>query len=288
MASPVELGILRAMQSAAAAEAIEKNKAQYLAAMQAKEAELAAECEELTKQLASMRAQPEPPPAAPPPPPSGAASAMADIASMMREMPTEALADMLAKLRANRGADTSSAGGGPTTTAVASALPPSLQLGAGEATALVDILSMMRDLPTPALAELLESLRGNPSTTSRPLALELEEQIRGERLTRAPPPATAAAAARQPPARGADIVPSPTSREKALQSGRAKLLRSILLPYLSQCAPEEVPQLDRMLLRVVGKDADLTEEELFEDLEVAFGKPIELDPHARDPLREQY
>ena len=233
MSSPVEIGILRAMQSAAAAEAIENNKAQYLAAMQAKEAELAAECEELTQRLASMRTKEAEPPAAP----QGAASAMADIASMMREMPTEALADMLAKLRANRGATDDN----PTTT-VASSLPASLQLGAGEATALVEILSMMRELPTPALAELLESLRGNPSSTARPLALELEDQIRDERSARAP---TSPA---RPPSSGAEVVPAAPSREKALQSGRAKLLRSILLPYLQNYAPNEVPQLDRMLL----------------------------------------
>ena len=274
MSSPVEIGILRAMQSAAAAEAIEKNKAQYLAAMQAKEAELAKECEELTQRLASMRTEAEPP--APPPPPSGAASAMADIASMMREMPTEALADMLAKLRANRGATDDN----PTTT-VASSLPASLQLGAGEATALVEILSMMRELPTPALATLLESLRGNPSSTARPLALELEDQIRDERSARAP---TSPA---RPPSSGAEVVPAAPSREKALQSGRAKLLRSILLPYLQNYAPNEVPQLDRMLLRVVGPNADLSEEDLFEDLEVAFGKPIDIDPHSREPLRDR-
>ncbi len=271
MSSPVEIGILRAMQSAAAAEAIEKNKAQYLAAMQAKEAELAAECEELTQRLASMRTKEAEPPA-----PSGAASAMADIASMMREMPTEALADMLAKLRANRGATDDN----PTTT-VASSLPASLQLGAGEATALVEILSMMRELPTPALAELLESLRGNPSSTARPLALELEDQIRDERSARAP---TSPA---RPPSSGAEVVPAAPSREKALQSGRAKLLRSILLPYLQNYAPNEVPQLDRMLLRVVGPNADLSEEDLFEDLEVAFGKPIDIDPHSREPLRDR-
>jgi len=34
-----------------------------------------------------------------------------------------------------------------------------------------------------------------------------------------------------------------------------------------------------MVLRVVGSNADLTEEELFEDLEVAFGAKVDIDPH---------
>ena len=57
------------------------------------------------------------------------------------------------------------------------------------------------------------------------------------------------------------------------------LLRSILQPFLTRHAPDELHQLDAMVLRVVGRDADLTEEELFEDLEIAFNAKIDLDPH---------
>ena len=35
----------------------------------------------------------------------------------------------------------------------------------------------------------------------------------------------------------------------------------------------------RVVARVVGRNADLTEDELFEDLEVAYGVEVPLDPH---------
>jgi len=90
-------------------------------------------------------------------------------------------------------------------------------------------------------------------------------------------PAQLPAARRQTAPQG--VVPPPVSNDKALHSGRAHLLRSILLPYLRKHAPDEIEQVEVMVLRVVGSNADLTEEELFEDLEVAFGAKVDIDPH---------
>jgi hypothetical protein len=187
MASAVELGILRAVLAAAAAEDVEKEKAAHIEAMERKEAELVAEVAALTSRLAALARKENMPP------PRGSATA------------------------------------------------PAIE-------------------PAP------------------PVVLEA--------------PATAR-------------LPAPPVHDKALSGGRAKLLRSILTPYLNkvacpgasaiplpltlagvclfdvraQHAPDEANNVDAMILRVVGREADLTEEELFEDLEVAYGVRVDLDPH---------
>jgi len=114
--------------------------------------------------------------------------------------------------------------------------------------------------------------------TSRLAALARKENM--------PPPrgsATAPAIEPAPPvvleAPATARLPAPPVHDKALSGGRAKLLRSILTPYLNKHAPDEANNVDAMILRVVGREADLTEEELFEDLEVAYGVRVDLDPH---------
>ena len=70
------------------------------------------------------------------------------------------------------------------------------------------------------------------------------------------------------------------------ESGRAKLLRSILTAYFTKHAPEGLARVEDLVARVV-RGALLTEDgrvageaELFEKLEAKYGAKVDLDPQA--------
>lgn len=140
------------------------------------------------------------------------------------------------------------------------AAPASSTTTASSATAASELEELTRLLA--AVASRREGTRSAAPSPAAPLPAASPPAI----PTAAPPPA----AAPRPP------------RDDAVDGEQAQMLRSILLPYLLKHAPEEVQQLDAMVLRVVGREADLTAEELFEDLSVAYGADVELIPNIED------
>ena len=208
-----------------------------LAQLQASEAKLAAEVEALQLQLAL----PAPRPAA---------------STVMQEMPTEALAELLAN---QTGSSSSS-----------SALPPSLNLSASEASALMEVMAGLKDLPTPALAHLLARMREQPggasraalpgaAPASRPLESFYPPQVSTDSLGAAVPP-----------------------HHPAMRSGRARLLRSVLIHFFQKHHQEAVPQVDELVWRVVGDGAVWSEQELIAKLEARYGARMDLDPDGDD------
>ena len=213
------------------------------------------------------------------------ASALVDVMAMLDEAPTEALVEILGRLRASNnsaGATRQAAGG-------------SLNLQGGEATALVEIMSMMESAPLEVLADILSKLRTNSLTTipkapglqfssSAATAQPVEEEDddddddEAEEEAAAMPPVASAAARLEHAA--------------AMQRGRARLLRHILLCYFQRHAPEGVHKVEALVARVVGGPptevegvgvvggALWSEAELFTKLEAKYGKRVDLDPHS--------
>ena len=229
-----------------------------LAQLEAAEAKLAAEVEVMQLQLT-------PPPAS---------SAMIDIAARMQEMPTEALADMLAKLDRRQPIRTSAAAPlalSSSSSSISSPLPPSLNLATGEASALVEVMAGMKDLPTPALVDLLARLKGKPgSTPPRPLEIREQHNPRAGQMRTGAPAADKQQAS------------APSGRHPAMRSGRAKLLRSVLTHFFEKHHTEAVPQVDELVWRVVGDEAVWSEQELIAKLEARYGVRMDLDPHDED------
>ena len=233
-----------------------------LAQLEAAEAKLTAEVEAMQLQLAP-----------PPPPPAG--SAMIDIATRMQEMPTEALAEMLARLDQRQQQPTHTSAAAPlaprssSSGFLSSPLPPSLNLAAGEASALVEVLAGMKDLPTPALADLLARLKGQPSTATPARPLEIKEQH-----NQVGTGTESLGNARQATA--------PPGRHPAMHSGRARLLRSVLTPFFEKHHKDAVPQVDELVWLVEGDEAVWSEKELIAKLEARYGARMDLDPHGED------
>jgi hypothetical protein len=279
MASPVELGILNAVLHAAAAQAAERaDKIQEVTSaafdedfdkrdlpmlisfMEEEEARLASEVDALRLKLAN-RSAPKP---APKPQRQAAASAQDAHTSaqeaMMKQLPTEHLARILAELRGQTASSQVPMEPPPARPLSHRSLPPSISLAPGETTALVDILAMMREMPTPALAEFLTTLRG----VSRGGGSRLE-------LTNTEVPQPHAPMAVPPP-------PSPS----VLQSGRAQLLRAILLNFFTKHQPSALHTVEQLCGLVVGDGAIWTEGELFQKLEARYGVRVDIDPHGHD------
>lgn len=284
MASPVEIGILRAMQGAAAARDVEASKERQLAAMMAQERQLAAEVETLTERLAATRTGGsevvEQIPAAQAQAaqvlPTEAASAMVDIAAMMQTMPTEALAGLLARLRASNNAAVSTTASSPNRSVARAPTAIPSSLNPGEATALVDIMGMMRDMPTPALADLLQRLRALPGAAAAPAPRELSG---GPPRVEAPEGPQLA----MPPREAPKTAAPPIASAAAMRSGRARLLRSILVAFFMKHDAQRLEDVEELVAHVVGDSVKWADEdELFEDLEVEYGVPFDLDPHDRD------
>ena len=233
-----------------------------LAQLKAAEAKLTAEVEAMQLQLA-------------PPPSRPAASAMIDLAARMQEMPTEALAEMLANQMGRRQGQpihTSVADPLPPSSCsssfISSPLPPSLNLAAGEASALVEVMAGLKDLPTPALVDLLARMKGQPGSASaaappRPLESFYPPQVSTDSLS---------LGAAAPP------------HHPAMRSGRARLLRSVLTHFFQKHHEEAVPQVDELVWRVVGDGAVWSEQELIAKLEARYGARMDLDPdgHGED------
>ena len=174
----------------------------------------------------------------------------------MQEMPTEALAELLAN---QTGSSSSS-----------SALPPSLNLSASEASALMEVMAGLKDLPTPALAHLLARMREQPdgasraalpgaAPASRPLESFYPPQVSTDSLGAAAPP-----------------------HHPAMRTGRARLLRSVLVHFFQKHHQEAVPQVDELVWRVVGDRAVWSEQELIAKLEARYGARMDLDPDGDD------
>ena len=204
-----------------------------LAQLQASEAKLAAEVEALQLQLAL----PAPRPAA---------------STVMQEMPTEALAELLAN---QTGSSSSS-----------SALPPSLNLSASEASALMEVMAGLKDLPTPALAHLLARMREQPGSASRAALPGAAPASRPLESFYPPQVSTDSLGAAAPP------------HHPAMRTGRARLLRSVLVHFFQKHHQEAVPQVDELVWRVVGDRAVWSEQELIAKLEARYGARMDLDP----------
>jgi len=239
-------------------------KQRMLKVLEEQEARLAKEVEALRLRVASKSVS------KPCLPARSDASTAVEIASMMQQMPTEALASMLGRLR-KEAATPTEATSLSSRAPDATSLPSSLTLASGEATALVDIMAMMKDMPTPALAELLASLQGRPNAASP--RLELEEHTGsklgsklGSELAAAPP--VAKAATRRP-------VPSAA----ALRSGRAQLLRAILVNFFTKHQPNALHTVDKLVQLVVVENA-MSESELFAQLEARYDARVDIDPHS--------
>ena len=228
-----------------------------LAQLKAAEAKLTAEVEAMQLQLA-------------PPPSRPAASAMIDLAARMQEMPTEALAEMLANQMGRRQGQpihTSVADPLPPSSCsssfISSPLPPSLNLAAGEASALVEVMAGLKDLPTPALVDLLARMKGQPGSASSAAPLPLESfyppRVSTDSLGAAAPP-----------------------HHPAMRSGRARLLRSVLTNFFQKHHKEAVPSVDELVWRVVGDGAVWSEQELIAKLEARYGARMDLDPDGED------
>ena len=208
-----------------------------LAQLQASEAKLAAEVEALQLQLAL----PAPRPAA---------------STVMQEMPTEALAELLAN---QTGSSSSS-----------SALPPSLNLSASEASALMEVMAGLKDLPTPALAHLLAQMREQPDSASRAALPGAAPASRPLESFYPPQVSTDSLGAAAPP------------HHPAMRTGRARLLRSVLVHFFQKHHQEAVPQVDELVWRVVGDGAVWSEQELIAKLEARYGARMDLDPDGDD------
>ena len=208
-----------------------------LAQLQASEAKLAAEVEALQLQLAL----PAPRPAA---------------STVIQEMPTEALAELLAN---QTGSSSSS-----------SALPPSLNLSASEASALMEVMAGLKDLPTPALAHLLAQMREQPDSASRAALPGAAPASRPLESFYPPQVSTDSLGAAAPP------------HHPAMRSGRARLLRSVLVHFFQKHHQEAVPQVDELVWRVVGDRAVWSEQELIAKLEARYGARMDLDPDGDD------
>ena len=174
----------------------------------------------------------------------------------MQEMPTEALAELLAN---QTGSSSSS-----------SALPPSLNLSASEASALMEVMAGLKDLPTPALAHLLARMREQPGSASRAALPGAAPASRPLESFYPPQVSTDSLGAAVPP------------HHPAMRSGRARLLRSVLIHFFQKHHQEAVPQVDELVWRVVGDGAVWSEQELIAKLEARYGARMDLDPDGDD------
>ena len=223
-----------------------------LAQLQASEAKLAAEVEALQLQLAL----PAPRPAA---------------STVMQEMPTEARADQQMGRRQGQPIHTSLAAplaprSSSSISSSSSALPPSLNLSASEASALMEVMADLKDLPTPALAHLLARMREQPGSVSRAALPGAAPASRPLESFYPPQVSTNSLGAAAPP------------HHPAMRSGRARLLRSVLIHFFQKHHQEALPQVDELVWRVVGDGAVWSEQELIAKLEARYGARMDLDP----------
>jgi len=142
-----------------------------------------------------------------------------------------------------------------------------------ETVMLAEIAGMLQALPTQALPDVLSRLRSLPLAAPEPAPAIEELQP----------------AAPSPPEND-DDQSSWSQLSKEMQSGRASLLRQILLNYFRQHAPEGLGKVEDLVARVVGGPPSSvggvmvggvlwSEQELFGKLEAKYKAKVDLDPH---------
>lgn len=212
----------------------------------------------------------------------GEATTLVEIASMMHAMPTEGLVTMLARLRADNQSALrhQSAGDAPPSHQLASSstlaaglsqLPAPLSLGGHEASAMMEIMASMQQLPTTELANLLERLRSETRAGSEGASSMLLREQSSEPLEPSP--------SRRAEHASGHRASRATNAGSAFTTGRAHLLRATLLNYLRKQAPEALPTVEQLVALVVGDGAVCDEPELFMQLEKRYGGKVDLDPH---------
>uniref|UniRef100_A0A7S3EVY2 Uncharacterized protein n=1 Tax=Haptolina ericina TaxID=156174 RepID=A0A7S3EVY2_9EUKA len=139
-----------------------------------------------------------------------------------------------------------------------------------------EIMGMMQAAPTPALAAMLTALRGKHNKP----ALSHGSSMHISKSSDVAVPAPEASA-----------LPAATAAQlKAIHSGRATLLRQILLAYFRRHFTAGLPKVEDLVARVVGGPPTFvegvvvggvlwTEQELFAKLEAKYGAKVDLDPH---------
>ena len=143
-----------------------------------------------------------------------------------------------------------------------------------ETVMLAEIAGMLQALPTQALPDVLARLRSLPLAAPEPAPAIEELQ---------PPPTPS-------PHENDDDRSSWFQPSKEMQSGRASLLRQILLNYFRQHAPEGLGKVEDLVARVVGGPPSSvggvmvggvlwSEQELFGKLEAKYKAKVDLDPH---------
>ena len=163
-----------------------------------------------------------------------------------------------------------------------------LDLKPEEAMMMGEISGMLQSAPTEALAQMLAQMRG--TSVDKIMKAAAASVVTSEAPQLADSSETQPAAAAPSSERANDVLPA-VSHSKVMQSGRAKLLRSILQTYFRRHAPEGVHKVEELVARVVGGPPTAietgamvggvlwTEAELFEKLESKYGERVDLDPH---------
>ena len=141
---------------------------------------------------------------------------------------------------------------------------------------------MMDAAPTEALPAILAQLRGEPLQAPPAMrALDVSDAEAGDGVSAAKPTAVA------PP-------PATAEQLRAMQSGRARLLRNILTCHFERHVPDGLYKVEDLVARVVGGPPTAvegsggtivggvlwSEAELFAKLEAKYGKRVALDPHS--------
>ena len=166
-----------------------------------------------------------------------------------------------------------------------------LDLKPEEAMMMGEISGMLQSAPTEALAQMLAQMRG--TSVDKIMKAAAASVVTSEAPQLSDSSETQPAAAAPSSERANDVLPAVArvSHSKVMQSGRAKLLRSILQTYFRRHAPEGVHKVEELVARVVGGPPTAietgamvggvlwTEAELFEKLESKYGERVDLDPH---------
>ena len=213
----------------------------------------------------------------------GEATALVDIMAMMESAPTEALADILARLRSLSGPGYAASGTGEVPG------PDVRLLGAGAAgEAVAPTRAAMEKKEQEAAVEMSNLSPGMRQIvreiTERETALALDDDDDEQQEA-----ATSASKAEEPP----DLPPALRLQHSAVMSGgRARLLRAILTGYFAKHAPEGMHKVNDLVARVVGGPPSQVdgvgvvggvlwdEAELFRKLEAKYGKKVDLDPQS--------
>ena len=211
----------------------------------------------------------------------GEATALVDIMAMMESAPTEALADILARLRSLSGPGYAASGTGE--------VPgPDVRLLGGSAAGEAAAPTRAQEQAAVEMSNLSPGMRQIVrEITERETALALDDDDDDDDEQQEA--ATSASRAEEPP----DLPPALRLQHSAVMSGgRARLLRAILTGYFAKHAPEGMHKINDLVARVVGGPPSQVdgvgvvggvlwdEAELFQKLEAKYGKKVDLDPQS--------